>query len=407
MSNPSSLEEWLKLLEGRHRQQIELGLNRVAEVYQHLGIVSPAPTVISIAGTNGKGSCVAVLTAILETAGLTVGSYTSPHLLRFNERIAIHGQPVDDARLCLAFETVENARGEVLLTYFEFTTLAAFVVMAEAQVDVAVLEVGLGGRLDAVNVVDADIAVITSIDLDHQEYLGDTREAVASEKLGIARAGKPLICGEENLPANFADEVSRIGCHSSYLGQDFQYPAEITQAARLPIPSVACAIQAASLLGYLPPREQLLSVLAEVRLPGRFQRIPVGDRELILDVAHNPAAAELLALRLRQTGKQCQAVVAMMADKDMDGVLQPMVELSEHWFLAPLTNMPRAASPDTIAELLYNNGLNSSQFESVGAAIEQALEAAGPGGRAVVFGSFFTVAAGLQWLQRNGVTSVE
>ncbi|MGS2723288.1 bifunctional folylpolyglutamate synthase/dihydrofolate synthase [Porticoccus sp. GXU_MW_L64] len=402
MNNPDSLQGWLALLESRHPSEIDLGLDRIAEVYQRLGDAVfahrvLAGKVVSVAGTNGKGSCVETLATLLQHSGLKVATYTSPHLLRFNERIAINGEPVSDAQLLDAFATVEQARADVSLTYFEFTTLAAFVVMAQCELDVAILEVGLGGRLDAVNIIDADISVVTSIDLDHREYLGDSRESVAAEKLGIARRGRPLLCGETNLPANFIAEAQRYGCQDLYLGKDFTLPPELVPG-HLPYPSAACAVKAAQLLGVELTTNQLAEQLPQSNPPGRFQRIALGDRQLILDVAHNPAAAQLLAQRLPKDGS-CQAVLAMMADKDLPAVIAPFDGLMEQWFLPTLADNPRAAQPSDLCQLLYNSGHSATAVDSVGGAIEQALEKAGVGGTVVVFGSFFTVAAALQWLR--------
>ena len=405
----------------RHPTEIDLGLDRVAEVYKRLGNVlfigstlvdstlvdsnfaggKLADCVVSVAGTNGKGSCVATLAALLQSAGLNVATYTSPHLLHFNERITLNGQPVTDACLIDAFEKVEKARQQTSLTYFEFTTLAAFAIMAESAVDVAILEVGLGGRLDAVNIIDADIAIITSIDLDHSEYLGNTRESVAAEKLGIARRNRPLLCGETDLPSNFVAEVARYGCEALYLGKDFHL-ADNLAADHLPAPSVACALKAAELLAVDLSVDELSCVLSQLHLPGRFQRITIGDRQLILDVAHNPAAAELLAARLPDN---CQAVVAMMADKDMAGVLAPLAPVFDHWFLPALADIPRAAPPSDVRQLLYNGGHSASEADSVGSAIEQALERADAGGTVVVFGSFFTVAAACSGCNSTGAAS--
>ncbi|MDM3871672.1 folylpolyglutamate synthase/dihydrofolate synthase family protein [Porticoccus sp. W117] len=400
MHKLNSLHDWLALLESRHPTEIDLGLDRIAEVYKRLGDTvlagrALAERVVSVAGTNGKGSCVATLAALLQGNGLKVATYTSPHLLRFNERIAINDEPVSDAQLIDAFEKVEQARADVSLTYFEFTTLAAFVVMAQQPLDMAILEVGLGGRLDAVNIIDADISVVTSIDLDHQEYLGNTRESVATEKLGIARPDRPLLCGEMNLPGNFVAEAQQYGCRDLYLGKDFTLAPELVPN-HLPYPSAACAVQAAQLLGVELTAEELAEQLPQVNLPGRFQRIAMGDRQLILDVAHNPAAAQLLAERLPKE-RQCQAVLAMMADKDLAEVIAPFGGLVEHWFLPPLVDNPRAAQPSELGQLLYNGGHSNTESSSVGSAIEQALAKAGAGGTVVVFGSFFTVAAALQW----------
>ena len=402
MSANPDLQQWLALLEARHPVEIDMGLNRIAEVHQRLGAVRPAPRIVSVAGTNGKGSCVAMLDAVLRAAGLRCATYTSPHLLVFNERVTINGCQVSDQPLCEAFQRVEQARQGTSLSYFEFTTLAAFVLMADASVDIAILEVGLGGRLDAVNILDPDIAIITSIDLDHQHYLGNTREAVAAEKLGIVRAGRPLLCGETDLPANFTSVVAESGCEAQYFGRDFHYPSPLPPAS-LPIPSVACALRAAQLLDVELSWEDLSRLVQQTGLTGRFQRITYQQCELILDVAHNPAAAQLLAYRLSESAP-CPAVVAMMADKDIAGVIEPLVDHVSHWFAAPLPDIQRAAQPQQLQQLLYNNEQRCTVARNIGNAIEHAVQLANDQSenshqnRVLIFGSFFTVAAALQWL---------
>lgn len=399
-----NLQGWLKLLESRHPTEIELGLERVGDVYSRLAFVRPAPRIITVGGTNGKGSCVAFLEAMLLTAGKTVGAYTSPHLLCFNERVRINGCSASDEQFCRAFARVEAARGDVSLSYFEFTTLAAFVVMAEVGVDVALMEVGLGGRLDAVNLLDADIAIITSIDLDHQDWLGDTREAVAIEKLGIARKGKPLLVGEQHLPGNFESVANDIGVASYYLGRDFQYPAELPQPL-LPLPSVACAIKAAEILNVTLMADTTARLVQETGLSGRFQRFLVNGIELVLDVAHNPAAAAMLAEKLATNGYSgCTAVTAMMADKDIDGVLEALIPSVGKWVVSELPDNKRAAKSELLAGKLVERGCSAQNASSVSDALDKLLASGHEGDRVLVFGSFFTVAAALEWLRQRGIT---
>ncbi|WIO73061.1 bifunctional tetrahydrofolate synthase/dihydrofolate synthase [Porticoccaceae bacterium LTM1] len=402
MSN--SLQGWLKLLESRHPTEIDLGLERVGDVFSRLAFVRPAPRIITVGGTNGKGSCVAFLEAMLLAAGKTVGAYTSPHLLRFNERVRINGHSASDEQFCRAFEQVEVARGDVSLSYFEFTTLAAFVVIAEAGVDVALMEVGLGGRLDAVNLLDADISIITSIDLDHQDWLGDTREAVAVEKLGIARAGKPLLVGEQQLPINFESVVNEIRAASCYLGRDFQYPSELPQPS-LPLPSVACAIKAAEILNISLSVDTKARLVQETGLSGRFQRFSVNGIDLVLDVAHNPAAAAMLAQKMVANDfNGCTAVTAMMADKDIDGVLDILTPGVGKWVVCDLPGNQRAASAELLAGKLTDHGSSPLIAGSVCDALDNLLATGQEGDRVLVFGSFFTVAAALEWLQQRGIT---
>jgi len=421
-----SLTDWLNLLETRHPVEIDLGLERVAEVYQNLGVVRPAPTVITVGGTNGKGSCVALLETLLSAAGLRVGSYTSPHILQFNERFRIDQSNVTDEFLCEAFEQIEIARGDISLSYFEFTTLAGFWLFNHSQVDVAILEVGLGGRLDAVNLVDSDISVITSIDLDHESYLGSTLESVAYEKAAIARPNCPLICGEINPPVNLADEFEKYHCQPLWLGRDFRLELKdgVMQGSvisrkkslslvdmpvsGLPLPSVACALQAfyclKDRLRLSLIDTKLHRIVDETALSGRYQRLNVMDRQLIFDVAHNPAAAQLLAMRLKREGvSSCVAVTAMMKDKAIEQIVEPINLLVSEWFIGDLPELPRAAKAEQLQQLLYNAGAKARCESSVGAALKGAIENTQQGAVILVFGSFFTVAAAFEWLKNRGI----
>jgi dihydrofolate synthase/folylpolyglutamate synthase len=421
-----SLTDWLSLLETRHPVEIDLGLERVAEVYQNLGVVRPAPTVITVGGTNGKGSCVALLESLFSATGLRVGTYTSPHILQFNERFRIDQCNVTDELLCEAFEQIDQARGGISLSYFEFTTLAGFWLFNHTQVDVAILEVGLGGRLDAVNLVDADISVITSIDLDHESYLGSTRESVAYEKAAIARPNCPLICGEMNPPANLVSEFKKYHCQPLWLGSDFCLEIKddvmlgrVTSGGQslnlvdlpvsgLPLPSVACALQVFYCLKDRLPLSladtELHRIVGETVLPGRFQRLNVMGRELIFDVAHNPAAAQLLAARLKREGvTSCIAVTAMMKDKAIEQVIEFINPLVDEWFVGDLPELPRAAKAEQLQQLLYNAGAKARSESSVGAALKDAIENTQQGATILVFGSFFTVAAAFEWLKNRGI----
>src|SRR5512135_435036 len=340
---PDTLAAWLTYLETLHPKTIALGLERVAELRKRLDL-NPSFPIITVGGTNGKGSVCAMLEAMLHAAGYRVGCYTSPHLLDYNERVRIGKQAVGDAELCAAFEQVEQARGEVSLTYFEFGTLAAMQCLIEHRVDVAVLEVGLGGRLDAVNVFDADCAVVCSVDLDHMDYLGDTREAIAYEKAGIFRKGRVAIFGDADMPNNIAGEAQRIGATLWRLGEQFNHAANAQQwnyrsdvGARnaLPYPALRGAYQlnnASAALAALDALQEKLPVsmeavrrgLVELSLPGRFQLLP-GRPQIILDVAHNPHAARALARNLAALPPaRTFAVFAMLRDKDMAGVARAL-----------------------------------------------------------------------------------
>lgn len=422
-----TLGDWLAYLESLHPKAIELGLERVRTVKQRLGL-NPAFPLITVGGTNGKGSTCALLEAMLSAAGYRVGCYTSPHLLTYNERVRIARDPAADQALCRAFEAVEGARGEISLTYFEFGTLAAMWLFMEAGVDVAVLEVGLGGRLDAVNVFDADVAVVTSVDIDHTEYLGSTREAIGHEKAGIYRGGRPAICADADPPATLVDHARAIGADLRLIGRDFGGEAQTGQwrfwstgpdhAARrdaLPYPALvgayqlnnaAAALAALGALGARLPMSQaeVRRGLHEVALPGRFQVLP-GRPLRVLDVAHNPHAARALAANLARQpgGGRTLAVLAMLGDKDMAGVVRAVGDQVASWFLAGLPP-PRGASASMLRDALVQAGVRGevSLFDDVPAAYRAACLAAAQDDRILIFGSFYTVAAVLAELQRAG-----
>lgn len=416
-----SLSDWLDWQETLHPSEIDLGLDRVSQVLSRLEQTHPAFVVVTVAGTNGKGSSVAMLHSILMECGLRVGTYTSPHLLRYNERIQINGQPVDDQTLCESFERVDQARcagkQAISLTYFEFGTLAAIDILQRAEVDIAVLEVGLGGRLDAVNVLDADVALITSIDVDHENWLGRDRETIAREKAGILRPGKPAICSDPNVPASLTTYAREVEAELYLLGQDFtiqsgkdswSWQGVDHRLSNLPYPSLPGEFQLVNAAGVLAVLEQLqkkmpgLSAACErevsrglqnVHLPGRFQVIP-GEPVQILDVAHNPQAARVLAeslLRLPCQGKT-RAVLAMLADKDIAGVVASLRDRVDHWYLASL-DVPRAATAHQLEEVLI--GQPTQVFENPLAAYQAAKRDSKAQDCIVVFGSFYTVAAAL------------
>lgn len=422
-----TLGDWLAYLESLHPKTIELGLDRVRMVKQRLGLAPTFPAIV-VGGTNGKGSTCALLEAILSAAGYRVGCYTSPHLLTYNERVRINRELATDHALCRAFEVVEAARGEISLTYFEFGTLAAMWLFMEADVDVAVLEVGLGGRLDAVNVFDADVAVVTSVDIDHTDYLGPTREAIGQEKAGIYRSGHPAICADADPPHTLVDYARAIDADLRQIGRDFGYEAQATQwrfwsanpgnekrRDALPYPALVGAYQlsnAAAALAALDAVADRLPVsqadvrrgLHEVALPGRFQVIP-GRPVRVLDVAHNPHAAHALASNLARQpcSGRTLAVLAMLADKDMAGVMQAVAGHVDRWFLAGLPP-PRGASAQVLQQALTSAGVTGevTLFEDVASAYRAACLAAAQDDRILIFGSFYTVAAVLAELQYNG-----
>ncbi|MBT9567890.1 MAG: bifunctional tetrahydrofolate synthase/dihydrofolate synthase [Thiobacillus sp.] len=409
-----SLADWLARLEHLHPAAIELGLDRVQRVRQALGL-SPAFPLVIVGGTNGKGSTCAFLEAILQAAGFRTGLYTSPHLVRYNERVRIGGQAAGDDALVGAFGQVDAARGDISLTYFEFGTLAAMVQFVEAGVDVAILEVGLGGRLDAVNVFDADVAIITSVDLDHMDYLGDTREKIGFEKAGIYRAGRPAICADPSPPASLLDHARRIGSDLRRASSEYSvlketdcwtYRGPDLTWTDLPMPTMAGPYQlgnAAAALAALEAIRTRLPVsgaaicqgLVDALAPGRFQRIADGP-EVILDVAHNPEAARALAtaLRAEPTTGRTFAVVGMLADKDADAVFAALAgEVDRWWACRPDT--PRAQAAEALAAILKARVESTSVRvqPDVIAALGEARNAAREDDRILVFGSFYTVAA--------------
>jgi len=418
----SSLADWLGWLEKSHPTEIELGLARIRQVAERLQLLNPLSNVITVAGTNGKGSCVTACASLLQAAGFSVGVYTSPHLLHYAERIQINGKPVGDEEICAAFEKIADAAGTISLTYFEYGTLAALEICKQHNVDYMVLEVGLGGRLDAINIIDADIAVITTIALDHQDWLGDTRELIGYEKAGILRPGKIFICADQDPPQSVIDVAANLKTQSYFIAQDFKYKVDgkhwqwtgktiqgdainlpALTAPHLPLPSMAAALQVLHLLNVHLPSSVIEKNLAALTLAGRFQKIVYKNREFILDVAHNPAATEYLAQRLKSepcTGKT-HALVAMMADKDCAASLANLTAIIDSWYAVDLTHIPRAASPEVLAKHLLTLGVSVQAQGEISSLLDTLLSTSIEGDRVVVFGSFYTVAAALLCLQAN------
>lgn len=419
----TGLSSWLQHLEnGVAGGEIELGLARVGAVRDQMGLKPVCPLIV-VGGTNGKGSVCAYLTQIYHEAGYRVGTLTSPHLLRFNERIAINGEAVADDLIVSAFEHIETARAETPLTYFEFNTLAAVDVFIRQQVDVMILEVGLGGRLDAVNIFDADVAVITSVDLDHEAFLGDTVEKVAFEKAGIMRAGKPVICAQIPVPHSLSSHAAEVGADLLLLGRDFDchkmemqqwsyrfHPQESSlytgEHARhaLPIPvlrgnfqlsNAACALTVLECLSERLPLDigAIKRGLLRVRHPGRFQVLP-GRPVTVLDVGHNPHAARALrsSLIALPYAEKRMAVFSMLADKDIDAVLEIIKDQFDCWLIAPLA-LPRGMTVQALQEKFIQHNITAvTAYPDVKKAYQAALSEAGENDRIVVFGSFHTVA---------------
>jgi len=398
-----------------------MGLERVGEVKKRMGLQPQCPVVV-VAGTNGKGSVCAYLSQIYTQAGFKVGTLTSPHLLRYNERIAVNTRPVEDAAIVASFERIEAARAGISLTYFEFNTLAAVDIFIREKVDVMVLEVGLGGRLDAVNVFDADCAVVTSVDLDHQAFLGDTVEQVAFEKAGVFRSGKPAICGQTPPPESLRRHAGEIGAELLLIKRDFDFstlenvqwsyryhPQNSDGRTRnrnaLPFPALrgayqlsnaACALTVLECLGDRLPVDiaAIKRGLLLVENPGRFQVLP-GRPLTVLDVGHNPHAARALRRSLINLmfAEKRTAVFSILADKDIDGVLDIVKDQFDEWHIAPL-DVPRGMTAEALVRKLAEHGIeNVKVFENIEKAYRAALEKAGENDRIIVFGSFHTVAA--------------
>jgi dihydrofolate synthase / folylpolyglutamate synthase len=433
---PQTLDAWLTHITAQHPVEIDMGLHRVQAVFQRLqqrlntdsdpNIAHHQPITITVAGTNGKGSTCAMLEAMLRIAGYKTGFYSSPHLLAFNERIRLNGQYATDAQLISAFSTVAQAAAEapasapaITLTYFEYATLAALWLFAQDKVDVQILEVGLGGRLDATNIVDADVAILTSVDLDHQHFLGNTRELIGFEKAHIFRAGRPAICGEA-MPSTVIDYAAKIGAQLQLAGRDFRLQRMESQwqffginAARhsLPIPALrgpyqlknaSCALAALDALNTRLPVSQghAKRGLLEVEWPGRMQILP-GQPTIVLDVAHNPHAARALNDALGGMGfyENSYAVFSMLNDKDIGTVIDTLKHRFDRWFVAGLSGA-RGHTGKEITDILAAHGVveQVSCLTSVEAALAAAQAAAAANDRIVVFGSFHTVGAALQVL---------
>lgn len=415
-----TLSQWLDWQSSLNPAEIDLGLQRVKQVWERLTPPDLKSVVITVAGTNGKGSSVALLEAILQAGGYSTGSYTSPHILNYNERIRLDGMPVSDQLICDAFQRIELARKDLPLTYFEFGTLAALVICADAAVDVCVLEVGLGGRLDAVNIIDADAALITSIALDHQSWLGDDRESIGREKAGIFRTGKPAVFSSEDPPLSVLEYAAQIGTPIYLLGRDYQLQMENEHGwswqgpdsswKQLPTPALPGTHQLRNAAGVLMilrsladslPLDQsaIEQGLGAVHIDGRSQLIH-GRVNWLLDVAHNPHAVNMLADNLRAIGSvgEVVAVLGMLNDKDAASVFQIMHPLVDEWHLTGLDE-PRAYSAEELERQFEPTSPKArvSLHSNINHALESATRSLKAGDLLLVFGSFYTVAGALQW----------
>jgi len=429
MSGRRSLADWLAYIERQHPQSIAMGLERVREVAARMGLERPAKKVITIAGTNGKGSAVAFIEAIARAAGWHVGAYTSPHLLAYNERVRIDGRDATDEELVAGLEAVEVVRGDVPLTYFEYGTLCALWLFQRGNPDLAILEVGLGGRLDAVNIVDPDVAVITTVDLDHQDWLGNDREAIGGEKAGIARAWKPLVLGEDDPPASVLRHAYAVGASAVRANCDFFFEytpiasgeerswrwREVGWEVELPLPALAAPAQlrnAATAIAALRalrrpiPKAAIAQGIATARVPGRMQRFERDGVAIVLDVAHNPQAARELAkwLQANPVSGRTLAVFAALGDKDLPGIVDALAGQIDGWFLAGIDDAgPRGLGAADFAQRLAGTAAGEGAgYATAREALPAALAQAAPGDRVLVFGSFHTVAAALQVLSGPG-----
>jgi len=429
-----TLEEWLTLQESVHPKTIDMGLARVTSVARALGIDKPSCPVITVAGTNGKGSTVVHIDGFLRAGGASTGMFTSPHFVRYNERIRVNGEDVSDDELVAAFERIESARGSTTLTFFEFNALAALVIFADRRVEAAVLEVGLGGRLDAVNLVDADVGVVCSVGFDHRDYLGDTLDLIGAEKAGILRAGHPAILGTDDMPASVYKAIDSLQARPVVAGKDFNWqvdggrwsykglrlslrdlpPSALTGSIQYRNASTALAaveaLQEFHGLADLELNERTVSTaLRSVRLAGRFQTVQVpasrgaGSVEWILDIAHNEPAAAIFAGHVRERpmpapgSGRTYAVVGILGDKDAKSIAHILEPLVDHWILCALPG-PRGTTAEHLAERLQLPAAKTTLATSVEAGCEVARKSAEAGDRVLVFGSFHTVGPVMHWL---------
>jgi dihydrofolate synthase/folylpolyglutamate synthase len=410
-----SLADWLERQEKSHPSAIDLGLARVRDVARHLGLLEPRHRVITVGGTNGKGSTVAFLDALLRAAGRRCGRFTSPHLNRYNERICIDGVEARDAELIASFERIDRARGGTTLTFFEYNTLAALDLFRAAAVDTAVLEVGLGGRLDATNIIDADVAVVCSIGLDHVDWLGHSLEEIGREKAGIFRAGRPAVLGSADMPRSVFETIDALCARAVIPGRDYHVRARDggwdfacgdvtlkdlpfpTLAGRQQLANAATALAALTAGHFGLDRDAVTHGLHEASVRGRFQVLP-GEVEWVLDVAHNVPAAQTLRANLAQLpARRTLAVCGVLGDKDIEGIAAALAPAIDAWVLAGLEG-PRAVATEELAARLPPGCEVIAQAPNVSSACRRALAAARPGDRILVFGSFLTVGPALEFL---------
>lgn len=432
-NSQSSLDCWIDWLLNLHAEEIDLGLERVSLVASKMQVTRPAPLVVSIAGTNGKGSSVAMLSAILEQAGYKVGTYTSPHIVSFTERVKINSQSVSAQMIVDAFDLIEGQRSDIKLTYFEFSTLAALTIFNQSDLDVVVLEVGLGGRLDAVNTVDADACLISAIDIDHIEWLGSDRNVIAVEKAGIMRKNAIAVCSDATVPATLVDYAQQLGAKLSLLDRDYRYvqikkntedssqvgentwlfqSSQSEQSLELPLPALKGEFQLQNAAGVL---ELLLQIsdkwpvsveaikqgLLSVKHPGRMELRQLNDQAWLIDVAHNPQSAQALAQTLQQEDLKTKrvAIFSALSDKDMLPMVKAVKPFVSQWLISDLA-IPRSASIDGLKEILLAAGIGEesiTECSTIAQAVEKTLGM--PSKKVLVWGSFFTVAQAIEKIE--------
>jgi len=398
MDKKKTLDDWLSWQEELMEETIVLGLERVQIVYERLFPNGVPFATITVAGTNGKGSTIAFIDSIYRESKYKVGRSTSPHLINYNERFAIDGVDVSDASIIAAFELIEAKREGILLTYFEFSTLATLIIFANEAVDLAILEVGLGGRLDSVNVVDCDVSVITNIAIDHTDYLGDTREAIGKEKAGIMRTSKPCICGDQDPPISLLSYAKEIDSPLTFIKQG--YKGEIGLEGIHQKLNAAVAIKAIEKLDDRFPvsNNMILKGVKKARIVARFEKIPVGDKTIVLDVAHNPEAVKTLVNTLSESPMETVAIFSALADKNIDDMIGFASDTIKHWFLVPLS-AERAIQMETL-----ENKFSKSQVTTVCLNMDNAIEKALALiniKRIVIFGSFYTIADAAKFLKES------
>ena len=397
MGGLKTLNEWLDWQESLHTQEIDLGLERIQRVYQQLFPNGVPFQVITVAGTNGKGSTIAFIDSIYQQSDFKVGAFTSPHLIKYNERFSINGEIVDDESICQAFDTIEALRNDTSITYFEFSTLAALVIFANEKVDVAILEVGLGGRLDSVNIVDPNVSIITNIAIDHTDYLGDTREAIGFEKAGIMRSDTPCICGDKNPPISIQKQADDIGALLLFISEPYQ--GAITLKGEHQQFNAALAIEAVNQLQQLLPlgQNQLYQGLEKANILARFQVETLNDKTIVLDVAHNEAAIKVLAETLKAEKVPTLAIFSALKDKNIELMINAIESCIDEWLIVPLSVNRAIRTQDLVEKFSLSSKITTCK--DMASAIHQALNTQ-QYQRVVIFGSFHTVADAMKTLDK-------